>query len=424
MPRENHQKKSHPLAIEILERHLDAQPSSLNLKVRQGILMFSAKRYAEGVLALKQVLAVHPKKALAHESLAKYYRQEGMKGEARIQAAELLKIRGGSPEDFLKLAGEMEEDNDFRAARLLLEKAVFHHEEDASLMMKLAIVTAKDPEAKALAARLFKDAEAMLAGNPAKMDPAFILQSAKELVSQGETKAAEDRLRTAIRSFPKNAKKESAAAMRALAGIWISERPQPRRREVAHHARRVLGKMIPVFGGGDFSFLRAMLWFHPGMRMFTALLVFAALLVISPSASAGGSKGKTARISFHMETEGTDNPKMIFPHEVFEKQRFFRRIPDISSKDLVAFSPFPADDQASYGAMFQLKGAAQRRLAAVTADNIGKWFVCMAFGRIVDGVLVDEPVNDGAIVIWRGLTLGEIKEIDKTMPRIGETEKR
>lgn len=165
------------------------------------------------------------------------------------------------------------------------------------------------------------------------------------------------------------------------------------------------------------------MWFYPGMKFLTALLAFAALLAIAPPAVAGGKK-KAARISFHMETEGTDNPKMIFPHEVFGKQRFFRRIPDISSKDLVAFSPFPADDQASYGAIFQLKNAAQRRLAAVTADNIGKWFVCMAFGRIVDGVLVDQPINDGAVVIWRGLSLEEVKEMDKAMPRIGEKKKR
>lgn len=165
------------------------------------------------------------------------------------------------------------------------------------------------------------------------------------------------------------------------------------------------------------------MWFYSGMKLFTALFAFAALIAIALPVFAGGSK-KAARVSFHMETEGTDNPKMIFPHEVFGKKRFFRRIPDISSNDLVAYSPFPAEDQASYGAVFQLKNAAQRRLAAVTADNIGRWFVCQAFGRIVDGVLVDEPITDGAVVIWRGLSIEEIKEIDKTIPRIGENKKR
>ena len=164
--------------------------------------------------------------------------------------------------------------------------------------------------------------------------------------------------------------------------------------------------------------------FHPGMRLLKVLVALATVAFIVPVAFAGGDKGKAARVSFHIETEGTDNPKMIFPHEVFGKRRFFRRIPDVSSRDLVGFSPFPAEDQASYGAIFQLKDPARRRLAAVTADNIGKWLVCQAFGRIVDGVLVDEPVNDGAVVIWRGLTLEEVQELDKAMPRIGEKQKK
>lgn len=147
------------------------------------------------------------------------------------------------------------------------------------------------------------------------------------------------------------------------------------------------------------------------------------LLAGGLSAWAGGDK-KTAQVSFHIETEGTDNPKMIFPHQVMGEQRFFRRIPEISSKDLVAFTPFPAEDQASYGVMFQLKDHARRRLAAVTSVNQGKWLVSQAFGRIVDGVLVDGPVDDGAIVIWKGLTIEEIRELDTVMPRIGEKKKR
>lgn len=169
----------------------------------------------------------------------------------------------------------------------------------------------------------------------------------------------------------------------------------------------------------DFPFLLCGMWFHRRMNFFTALLAFAALLLLTPSALAGGNKGKSAQVSFHIETEATDNPKMMFPHQVMGKQRFFRRIPEISSSDLLAFSPFPAQDQASYGAVFQLKDTARRRLAAVTTNSIGKWLVCQAFGRIIDGVLVDGPINDGAIVIWQGLSLEEVKEIDKQMPRIG-----
>ena len=209
-------------AISILERHVKARPSSLDLRIRLGILMFVADRDSEGVEILNEVLEVHPKKALAHESLAKHYRQAGMMEEARHHAAELLKIRGGSAEEFVELANEMGEAGEVRAARLLLEKAAFDFPDDAELMMKLALATARDPETKEDAARLFREAENMLA-NPADMSPEFLLESARELISQGQSKAAEERLRNAIRSFPPEANVESAAAMRELAAIWTRE---------------------------------------------------------------------------------------------------------------------------------------------------------------------------------------------------------
>ncbi|QTN30990.1 tetratricopeptide repeat protein [Akkermansiaceae bacterium] len=209
-------------AISILRKHVAAVPSSLDLKIRLGILLLSEKEIGEGIAILKEVLEAHPGKSLAHESLAKQYRLQGKHEEARSHAAELLKIRGGTPDEFLELADELIADGEFRAARLLLEKAVFDRPEDAALMMKLAMASSRDPETKDKSARLFREAEAMLA-NPADMSPAFLLESARELVAQGQAKAAEERLRNAIRNFPKEAKNETAAAMRALADLWISE---------------------------------------------------------------------------------------------------------------------------------------------------------------------------------------------------------
>lgn len=159
------------------------------------------------------------------------------------------------------------------------------------------------------------------------------------------------------------------------------------------------------------------------MRLYPKILVVAILLGFCTFTHAGGEK-KAVQLSFHIEADPTDNPKMIFPFQVGGQQKVFRRMPEIGAKDLVAFSPFPAEDQASYGALFQIKDNARRRLAAVTAVNRGKWLISHAFGRIVDGVLIDGPVDDGAIVIWKGLTLEEIREIDTFIPRIGENKKR
>lgn len=131
-----------------------------------------------------------------------------------------------------------------------------------------------------------------------------------------------------------------------------------------------------------------------------------------------------ARVSFHIETEGTDNPKMIFPQVVSGERRFFRRVPEITSSDFVGFSPFPSDVEGTYGVVFELKRNASTRLAAVSSANQKRWMVCQAFGRVIDEVIIDRPVEDGMIVIWKGLTLEEVAQLDKSFPRIGEKEKR
>jgi Tfp pilus assembly protein PilF len=209
-------------AIDILKRHIEAAPSSLDLRTRLGILHFTAQRDAEGEAALKEVLAIHPRQALAHQSLAKFYRLRDPPGPARFHAGELLKIRGGSPADFIKLADEWLAADDPRQARILLEKAVFDHPQNFELANQVAIATRRDPATRDLAARLFREAEALRSADR-KPEPAFLIESAEALIAQGQSKAAEERLRAAIKSFPPEAKKETAAALRRLALLWETE---------------------------------------------------------------------------------------------------------------------------------------------------------------------------------------------------------
>lgn len=209
-------------AISILKKHAEAEPSSLDLRTRLGVLCFSAKRNEEGEAVLKEVLVIHPRQALAHQSLAKFYRLNNRPELARVHAGELLKIRGGSPSEFITLADEWLDAGESREARLLLENAVFAHPGDFELASRLAIATCRDPETSARASRLFREAEA---AQPAdgKLTPDFLLESAEVMIGEGQGKAAEERLRNAIRAYPPGAKKETAAALRRLAGLWESE---------------------------------------------------------------------------------------------------------------------------------------------------------------------------------------------------------
>jgi hypothetical protein len=140
-------------------------------------------------------------------------------------------------------------------------------------------------------------------------------------------------------------------------------------------------------------------------------------------AEAGDKKGKNLIITFHLETDQNNNPKMIFQQHVAGKLRYFQRTPEVSSKDIVSFSPFLADNEKDYGVVFKLRASAASRLETMTTANQGKLLCSAVNGRVVDVVRIDKPVSDGYIVIWNGVTGEELKEYDKLAPRIGKEKK-
>ena len=159
---------------------------------------------------------------------------------------------------------------------------------------------------------------------------------------------------------------------------------------------------------------------HLRIAALTALFV----LVFAPVGKAGGKAGEMGMVTFHLETEAGGNPKMVFPQMDEGKQRWFSRSPEITMKDMVAFRPFPSGTGEEFGLVFQLKDPAARRLNALSMANQGKFLLAQANGRVVDGVVIDKPVNDGLIVIWKGITAEELKLFDKVLPRIGEDGKK
>lgn len=152
---------------------------------------------------------------------------------------------------------------------------------------------------------------------------------------------------------------------------------------------------------------------------------FAAVLMIfiaafSPVAYAGGKADNKASISVHLETENTENPKMIFQQEIGGSTRYFRRMPEVATKDVIAFSPFPSEAGGDFGVVFKLKDNVAGRLSAITSSNQGRWLLISINGRAVDGVLIDKQIDDGIIVAWKGVTLADIAIFDDSIPRIGQ----
>lgn len=153
------------------------------------------------------------------------------------------------------------------------------------------------------------------------------------------------------------------------------------------------------------------------------LAVFATLFG-APLLHAGGKKDDKARVSIHFETESTDNPKMIMPQEIGGKTRYFSRTSEISIKDVKAFKPFlPADGGGETGVILVLKPGAVGRLSGMTNMNQGRYWIVQLNGRVVDSAIIDKPVDDGVVVVWKGVTAADIESLDKTIPRVGQAKK-
>ena len=158
------------------------------------------------------------------------------------------------------------------------------------------------------------------------------------------------------------------------------------------------------------------------MRPWICLLVV--LILGLPLVNAGGKRDQMAGISFHIETDPGENPKMVFNQFVAGQQRVFRRVPEVSAKDIAAFNPFPSRDGEGFGLLLQLKPGARNRIAGITTANNGRWLIARVNGRIVDGVIIDKEITDGQLVIWKGVAPSEVKAMDKILPRIGEKKPR
>ncbi len=228
-------------AIGVLEKHVAAAPWSLDLRTRLGILYFAGGQDAQGLDALGEVVAIDPSRPLAHQALAKYFRRRGETFEAVTHESERIKLAGGSPDEFLRLADEWLAADRPADARLLLEKAVLDHPENAKLRMKLAVATRRDPATRSRAAALFKEAE-LLAGPNGLTNPVDLIESAESSAAAGDAAAAEKKLREAIRKAGPDAEKQTATALRRLAELWEA---QNRNREAAAALRKRADNLDP-----------------------------------------------------------------------------------------------------------------------------------------------------------------------------------
>ena len=152
------------------------------------------------------------------------------------------------------------------------------------------------------------------------------------------------------------------------------------------------------------------------MAMFLriGLILLAACLLPQTAPAAGSKKGK-AQISFHLQAERGDAPKMVYPLMVGDKEMAFKRMPEIQTKDVAGFKAVPSKKQRGvYDIVVQLKPTAAKRLKNITNANRGRYFAGQINGRAGEGMLINEQVNDGILVIWGVANAEDLKTLAST----------
>lgn len=150
-------------------------------------------------------------------------------------------------------------------------------------------------------------------------------------------------------------------------------------------------------------------------RILLSLLLLVALV---PCAEAGSSKKGKAQISFHLQADDSENPKMTFPMASNGRQFFFRRIPEITHKDIAGVKAVPnRENPKVYDLVLQLNQRGSNRLANISNANQGAWFGALLNGRSSGAVVIDGPINDGVLVIWGSATDADLTTLRKAFPK-------
>lgn len=150
----------------------------------------------------------------------------------------------------------------------------------------------------------------------------------------------------------------------------------------------------------------------PPMRLIPSILIALCVCLVHPLVAGDGKQKHT--FSFHSEGNAVDGAKRTFTHSIDGEPKVFQTVPDITQMDFAGFVPFRASD-GSYAAAFTLTRHGAVKLNQLTLAKRGAYMVATVDMKVVDYMLIDKPVNDGVLVLWRGLTAEHVLFIEKKL---------
>ena len=152
------------------------------------------------------------------------------------------------------------------------------------------------------------------------------------------------------------------------------------------------------------------------------LWVFALCLLWAPVAGVA----KQQHCIFRVHAQANPRDTGVFASsgraQVSGKEVAIEKIPWISERDVMAFSPYPARD-GTYGALMQLDEHGRTVLDTLSVEHRGSFLFVFVNGRFITELQIDKRVSDGKIYIPSGLTTVDIDLMKKDWRLIGQTKK-
>jgi hypothetical protein len=96
-----------------------------------------------------------------------------------------------------------------------------------------------------------------------------------------------------------------------------------------------------------------------------------------------------------------------------------QKLPWITEHDVIAFSPYPAQD-GTFGALFQLDDHGRTVLDTLSVEHRGSFLFVFVNGRMITDLQIDKRVSDGKIYIPSGLTAADVELMKKKWRLAGE----
>ena len=142
------------------------------------------------------------------------------------------------------------------------------------------------------------------------------------------------------------------------------------------------------------------------------LCVFGLCLLFALPGGVAKQRHCTLRVHAQANPRDTEVFATSVRAQLSGKEVAIEKMPWISERDVIAFSPYPAPD-GTYGALLQFDDHGRVVLDTLSVERRGGFLFVFVNGRFVTQLQVDKRVSDGKIYIPSGLTAADVDLMKK-----------